>query len=85
MFSSEAMSEKLKEKENGESLPETKFNGSFILRRLQKMPLLMPRTIHLEIFAVNSLTSLAATIAVMPSTVSRWGLNSTTSAATTLA
>ena len=35
-----------------------------------------------EIFAVNSRTNLAATIAVIPSTVSLWGLNSTTSPAT---
>lgn len=38
---------------------------------------------YFDIFAVNSLTSLAATMAVIPSTVSRCGLNSTTSAATT--
>jgi hypothetical protein len=42
------------------------------------------RNFHFDIFADSSLTSLAATIAVIPSTVSRCGLNSTTSPATTL-
>jgi len=40
------------------------------------------RWANLDIFHVSSLTSFAATIAVIPSTVSRCGLNSTTSAAT---
>ena len=51
-------------------------------RSIFKQASLNTTAYHFDILAVSSLTSLAATMAVIPSTVSRWGLSSTTSAAT---